>query len=139
MPLVEFRDVVYEISGKTILSEINFSVEIGETLVLLGRSGSGKSTALKLTNGMLFPTRGDRPNPATVTVTPPAGATVTGRLVYRDEFTVALTDSAGWYRSFPIDRVKVTVDDPLDTHRAQLGKYTDQDMHDVLAYLQTLR
>jgi len=58
MPLVEFRDVVYEISGKTILSEINFSVEIGETLVLLGRSGSGKSTALKLTNGMLFPTRG---------------------------------------------------------------------------------
>ena len=58
MPLVEFRDVVYEIAGKTILSGINFSVEIGETLVLLGRSGSGKSTALKLTNGMLFPTRG---------------------------------------------------------------------------------
>ena len=58
MPLVEFRDVVYEIAGKTILSEIHFSVEIGETLVLLGRSGSGKSTALKLTNGMLFPTRG---------------------------------------------------------------------------------
>jgi cytochrome c oxidase cbb3-type subunit 3 len=94
---------------------------------------------LALLRRMLFPTRGDRPNPATVTVTPPGGATVTGRLVFRDEFTVALTDSAGWYRSFPIDRVSVTVDDPLDAHRAQLGQYTDKDMHDVLAYLQTLK
>ena len=94
---------------------------------------------LALLRRMLFPTRGDRPNPATVTVTPPGGATVTGRLVFRDEFTIALTDSAGWYRSFPIDRVSVTVDDPLDAHRAQLGQYTDKDMHDVLAYLQTLK
>src|SRR5580658_1305417 len=58
MPLVEFRNVSYRIGGKPILSEINLSVEEGETLVLLGRSGSGKSTALKLTNGMLFPTAG---------------------------------------------------------------------------------
>jgi osmoprotectant transport system ATP-binding protein len=58
MPLVEFRDVSYEIAGRPILSGINFSVEPGETLVLLGRSGSGKTTALKMTNGMLFPTRG---------------------------------------------------------------------------------
>lgn len=58
MPLVEFCDVVYEIAGRTILSGINFAVETGETLILLGRSGSGKSTALKLTNGMLFPSRG---------------------------------------------------------------------------------
>jgi osmoprotectant transport system ATP-binding protein len=58
MPLVEFRDVSYEIAGKRILSGINLSVDAGETLVLLGRSGSGKSTALKLTNGMLFPTEG---------------------------------------------------------------------------------
>jgi osmoprotectant transport system ATP-binding protein len=58
MPLVEFRNVSYEIAGKRILSGINLGVEAGETLVLLGRSGSGKSTALKLTNGMLFPTDG---------------------------------------------------------------------------------
>ena len=58
MPLVEFRDVSYEIAGKQILSDVNLCVEAGETLVLLGRSGSGKSTALKLTNGMLFPTAG---------------------------------------------------------------------------------
>src|SRR6516225_8942646 len=58
MPLVEFHDVSYEIAGKPILSHIDLSVEVGETLVLLGRSGSGKSTALKLTNGMLFPSSG---------------------------------------------------------------------------------
>jgi osmoprotectant transport system ATP-binding protein len=59
MPLVEFQDVSYEIEGRSILSNINFAVEPGETLVLLGRSGSGKTTALKMTNGMLFPTAGE--------------------------------------------------------------------------------
>ncbi len=59
MPSVEFRNVSYEVGGRKILSEINFSVAPGETLVLLGRSGSGKSTALKLTNGMLYPTSGE--------------------------------------------------------------------------------
>jgi osmoprotectant transport system ATP-binding protein len=58
MPLVEFRDVTYEIDGRTILASAKFGVEAGETLVLLGRSGSGKTTALKMTNGMLFPTKG---------------------------------------------------------------------------------
>jgi osmoprotectant transport system ATP-binding protein len=58
MPLIEFRDVSFEIAGKRILSHLNLAVDAGETLVLLGRSGSGKSTALKLTNGMLFPTAG---------------------------------------------------------------------------------
>ena len=59
MPLVEFREVSYEVGGRPILSDVNFTVEAGETLVLLGRSGSGKTTALKMTNGMLFPTRGE--------------------------------------------------------------------------------
>ena len=58
MALVEFRSVSYEIAGKRILSDLNLGVETGETLVLLGRSGSGKTTALKMINGMLFPTQG---------------------------------------------------------------------------------
>src|SRR6266581_2807790 len=58
MPLVEFRNVSYSIDGRQILSDVSFAVEPGETLVLLGRSGSGKTTTLKMTNGMLFPTRG---------------------------------------------------------------------------------
>src|SRR5947209_19466265 len=59
MPLVEFRDVSYQVGGRQILSHVNFAVEAGETLVLLGRSGSGKTTALKMTNGMLFPSQGE--------------------------------------------------------------------------------
>lgn len=59
MPLVEFRNVGYQIGGRTILSHLSFAVEAGETLVLLGRSGSGKTTALKMTNGLLFPTSGE--------------------------------------------------------------------------------
>jgi len=58
MALVEFRGVSYEIAGKPILTDLSLSVEAGETLVLLGRSGSGKTTALKMINGMLFLTRG---------------------------------------------------------------------------------
>ena len=58
MALVEFRGVSYEIAGKPVLIDLNLSVEAGETLVLLGRSGSGKTTALKMINGMLFPTGG---------------------------------------------------------------------------------
>lgn len=58
MALVEFRDVSYEIAGRSILASLNLRIESGETLVLLGRSGSGKTTALKMINGMLCPTRG---------------------------------------------------------------------------------
>jgi osmoprotectant transport system ATP-binding protein len=59
MPLVEFRDVCYAVGGRQILAGLNLMVDAGETLVLLGRSGSGKTTALRMTNGMLFPTSGE--------------------------------------------------------------------------------
>ena len=75
----------------------------------------------------------------TVTVTLPTGQTVTGKLAYRDEFTIALTDASGWYRSWPIAQVKFTVMNPLEAHVELLGKYTDADIHNVLAYLETLR
>ena len=72
-------------------------------------------------------------------MTTPSGQTVTGRLAYRDEFIITLTDANGWNRSWPADRVKFSVQDPLQAHIDQLAKYTDDDMHNVLAYLQTLR
>jgi cytochrome c oxidase cbb3-type subunit III len=74
-----------------------------------------------------------------VTVTLRTGQTITGKLAYRDEFTIGVIDASGWYRSWPVSTVKFTVMDPLEAHAEQLRKYTDQDMHDVLAYLQTLR
>ena len=56
---VEFRQVTYRVGGNLILDNLSFSIEPGETLVLLGRSGAGKTTALKMVNGLLFPTSGD--------------------------------------------------------------------------------
>jgi osmoprotectant transport system ATP-binding protein len=58
-PLVSFRRVSARIGPKEILSDLSFDVEAGETLVLLGRSGSGKTTALKMVNGLLLPSAGD--------------------------------------------------------------------------------
>lgn len=49
---------MYQVDGRTILDSLSFEVERGETLVLLGRSGSGKTTALRLINRMLEPTSG---------------------------------------------------------------------------------
>jgi cytochrome c oxidase cbb3-type subunit 3 len=107
-------------------------------------SVAARYQGLQLLQRMLYPGapgRGARPAraPQTVTVTLGPQETVTGRLAYRDEFTIALTDASGWYRSWPASQVEFTVDDPLQGHVEQLGKYTDKDMHDVLAYLQTLR
>src|SRR5437660_1225756 len=58
-PLVEFRNVSYSVGGNRILDNLNLQVNSGEILVLLGRSGSGKTTALKMVNGLLFPTSGE--------------------------------------------------------------------------------
>jgi cytochrome c oxidase cbb3-type subunit 3 len=78
------------------------------------------------------------PAPAKVTVTLPSGETVTGALVSRDEFTIVITDSSGFNRSWNTDAVKFTIDDPVRTHFELLGKYTDDDMHNLYAYLKTL-
>jgi osmoprotectant transport system ATP-binding protein len=52
-PLIEFRDVEYQSSGREVLRRLNLAIHRGEILVLLGRSGSGKTTALKLVNRLL--------------------------------------------------------------------------------------
>ncbi|MGE5062000.1 MAG: ABC transporter ATP-binding protein [Betaproteobacteria bacterium] len=57
---IEFHDVGFTLpDGKTLLSNLNLQVQEGETLVLLGRSGSGKTTTMKLINRLIDPTAGE--------------------------------------------------------------------------------
>ena len=58
-PVIEFRHVHYTLSNRELLSDVSFSVARGETLVLLGRSGAGKTTALKMINRLLVPSSGE--------------------------------------------------------------------------------
>jgi cytochrome c oxidase cbb3-type subunit 3 len=73
------------------------------------------------------------------TVTDSAGKRHTGTLVALTNYDVALIDGDGWYHSWPLDAVTVDVKDPLSAHRALLPKYTNADMHNMLAYLETLK
>jgi phospholipid/cholesterol/gamma-HCH transport system ATP-binding protein len=57
-PAIAFRDVSISFSGRAILEEVSFSVERGQTLCILGRSGVGKSVALRILMGFLKPDSG---------------------------------------------------------------------------------
>ena len=95
---------------------------------------------LTLLQRMLNPrTAGGAPPAPRVTVTLPSGQSIAGRLAYRDDFTIALRDSDGWHRSWSASKVKYVIEDPTDAHIAQLEKYTDADMHNVVSYLMTLK
>src|SRR5262252_1815902 len=56
---LEFRDAAYAINGRSLVEDVSFKMEADETIVLLGRSGSGKTTTLKLINRLLEPTSGE--------------------------------------------------------------------------------
>lgn len=84
--------------------------------------------------------RGPVTKPVTVTVTPSSGGAVTGTLLHLDDFNVALRDSSGAYRSWKrTPSLKVEKKDPYQAHVELLEVYTDKNIHDVLAYLETLK
>jgi mono/diheme cytochrome c family protein/small nuclear ribonucleoprotein (snRNP)-like protein len=78
--------------------------------------------------------------PVTVTVTQSNGEVIEGVLQALDDFNVALRDAEGNYRSFKITpELKVVKHDPYAMHVTLLDQYTDKDMHDIVAYLETLK
>jgi cytochrome c oxidase cbb3-type subunit 3 len=90
---------------------------------------------LQLEKQMLYPKHAK----SKVTVTPASGPAITGTLEYLDEFTVGLFDSEGQYHSWRIADVQYKVDPALNAHVDLFPKYTDDDIHNLMAYLQTLR
>jgi cytochrome c oxidase cbb3-type subunit 3 len=96
---------------------------------------ASRHQGLDLEQQLLYP----RHAKSKVTVTLASGQIVAGTLEYLDEFTVGLVDSSGSYRSWRSRDVKFRVDSPVDAHVALFDKYTDDDIHNLMAYLQTLR
>jgi cytochrome c oxidase cbb3-type subunit III len=96
---------------------------------------ASKRTPMELEARMLYP----EGKHATATVTLPTGEQVKGEVKHVDDFVIGLRDASGWYRSFRRDRVKVELQDPLAAHRDLLEKLTQANVHDLFAYLETLK
>ena len=89
-----------------------------------------------------MPQHGAPPPPTRVKVTLADGTSFSGDLKHMDSFSVSLYDSNGDYHSWLKEQnpgMKVEVDDPLAGHVALLAQYSDADMHNILAYLETLK
>jgi len=90
---------------------------------------------LELEEQMLYPRHAKQK----VSVILSSGQTIDGTLAYLDEFAIGLVDSDGSYRSWRIRDVQYKVDPALNAHVELFPKYTDGDVHNLMAYLQTLR
>ena len=96
-----------------------------------GRGGRGRGRE---------PAAGPPATATTVTVTPPGGQAISGALVQMDDLTITLRDASGDMRTFTrTPALQVVKTDPLAAHRALLDSITDKHMHDVVAYLESLK
>jgi cytochrome c oxidase cbb3-type subunit 3 len=97
---------------------------------------AGKYSLFVLETTFLTP----RPKALQARVVLASGETVAGAVSYQDEFVVSLNSAAGDYQSFSRAAVRsVDIQDPLAAHKLQLAKYSDDDIHNLLAYLVTLK
>ncbi len=98
---------------------------------------AGRYRPVDLQQQMVYPSEKKRLPTAVVTLAD--GTRYEGTVQMEDAFDIGLTCSDGWYRSWPKDRVKIELKDPLEAHRKLMTEYTDADIHNLLAYLETLR
>jgi cytochrome c oxidase cbb3-type subunit 3 len=96
---------------------------------------AGKYSPIDLQGKMLYP--GGKHKTAVVTLA--SGEQVKGTVEHTDDFVIALKDENGWYRSFRRDKVKVELQDGLAGHRDLLNTLTQADVHNIFAYLETLK
>ena len=94
-----------------------------------------KYSSIEFEARMLYP--GNQHKSAVVTL--PSGDQVSGTVVHEDDFMIGVRDAAGWYRSFSREKVKVELQDPLEAHRKLLDKLTQKDVHNLFAYVYSLK
>lgn len=96
-----------------------------------------KYSPLNLQQQMVYPS--SEAPPVTATVTLADGTQYKGKVEHKGEFRIALICQDGWYRSWPLSSVRVEIHDPLAAHRQLMMTYTDADIHNLFAYLETLK
>jgi cytochrome c oxidase cbb3-type subunit 3 len=102
----------------------------------LAKIGAKYPQASALQSRFLWPeTRG----PVKVKVTPASGESINGTVRVMNDFDISITDAGGNYHQWSRSQVKVEVEDRMEGHRALLPKYTDGDIHNLTAYLVTLK
>ena len=102
----------------------------------LAKIGAKFQQAQQLQQRFLWPATA---GPAKVTVTTPDGKRVVGTVSRQDDFYLSLYDTAGDYHNWPLDKVKIEMEDKLQGHRALLPKYSNADIHNMTAYLVSLK
>jgi cytochrome c oxidase cbb3-type subunit 3 len=96
---------------------------------------ASKYKPIDLQTRIAFPS-GAVPN---VKVTESSGKVTTGVQTHSDEFLISLRDHNGWVHTWNRNAIKVEIQDPLAVHAGLLTKYTDENIHDLFAYLETLK
>lgn len=96
---------------------------------------ANKYSSIELESRMLYP---EGP-PAKCTVTLPSGERLNGTVKHIDEFTLVMKQDSGWFRTLSRDQVKVELHDPLAAHRQLLEKITPAQIHDLFAFIATLK
>jgi mono/diheme cytochrome c family protein len=102
----------------------------------LAKIGAKFPQASAMQSRFLWPAR---QGPAKVKVTPASGQSINGTVRVMTDFDISIIDAQGAYHQWPRNQVKVEIEDRLEGHRALLAKYTDADIHNLTAYLVTLR
>lgn len=93
---------------------------------------------IDLQQKMVYP--GGQNAPKTqATVTTKDGQRYEGVVVHRDDYRIGIQCQDGWYRSWAVPDVDIAIHDPLDAHRQLMTRYTDADIHNLFAFLETLK
>jgi cytochrome c oxidase cbb3-type subunit III len=94
-----------------------------------------KYSSIELEARMLYP----KGKAKSAVVTLPSGEQIRGQVLRDDDFMIAVRDDSGWYRSFSRGKVRVEIQDPLEAHRKLLDKLTNTDVHNLFAYVNSLK
>ena len=87
----------------------------------------------------LYPARGRERKPVEAAVKLASGETIAGEVEYVDDFIISIRGADGEHRSWPRESVQAALKDPYAAHQDLLRRYTDADIHNLLAYLADLK